>query len=868
MSLKKFGPRDIITNTMRTHPSCEFFIVEGNIYYNNIPHVSGAGHFPHTGSGISVPVSSGYVSLYEMNVDRLSGSALHGEQGGQRFIGGSSEANEKVTYDLTTTWVAPALYPGGPTTQYEYTSTSAGNLQGWWRLKGAQGNDDSDGSIGDATVSDGIEGAFPGRGSPPKVGYRQNRVAVFPETGGEGFNIGTADDWDDLIGAGGTKKMTFAMWVYKKLRIADDAKYPVADYAEALYPRIFQFGHQGPVADGRKQIWSWIGTGGRVSFIVGGWSTQYGDWYTTDSVIEDNTWHHVVITYDAGSTSNDPIIYIDGTSVGVTERTDCTPAGTWGGIDTDDCFIGARSSGDATDGSASPASGTDGRSLYGMMAQFSVWDSIVSSDEVSALYAASDGNGVYDVRGGFVSSEIVDNGLIYPYVTKDGTRVSLNTLYTGSSYEIDFEYGDVVSGSYPLSASITRELIGWYPKNDGGDTSFLQANGPYIADGSGGSRGAGELNTGAPCLRPSSDDTSDPTCAEITSSHLRKGSDSTEKCADRTPSAGGLDSFSDISCNSPKWPHYWALKNTYRNYEYLSPHFALTSSYGIKDHQLVNLISIPSIFYGSKIKPGTVSLKWYLTGTLIGELRDTKQNGELIQVTGNNPHIVQYGPAGTDAAPNDLGHVAGVVFYNEGFIALTGSWALNKAAGFSAGGSKAYSAGQITIRSGSGNTCYAPMWIDWGAGANDSCNKITTSNSGSVTGQTVFPVSSSNNFESASFGLSFKGTNEVQTLTMFTHAKRGEVNYSNNPTFMIHTQSVTSSIFTSSYSYVEDQNRQVVNFVSSSHPDYSASFERQVYISRVGLYDENKNLIGVATLSNPVRKEEGQDLTFKLKLDI
>jgi len=60
----------------------------------------------------------------------------------------------------------------------------------------------------------------------------------------------------------------------------------------------------------------------------------------------------------------------------------------------------------------------------------------------------------------------------------------------------------------------------------------------------------------------------------------------------------------------------------------------------------------------------------------------------------------------------------------------------------------------------------------------------------------------------------------------------------------------------------------VVNFVSSSHPDYSASFERQVYISRVGLYDENKNLIGVATLSNPVRKEEAQDLTFKLKLDI
>jgi hypothetical protein len=273
---------------------------------------------------------------------------------------------------------------------------------------------------------------------------------------------------------------------------------------------------------------------------------------------------------------------------------------------------------------------------------------------------------------------------------------------------------------------------------------------------------------------------------------------------------------------------------------------------------MINLVSIPSIFYGSKIKPGSVSLRWYLTGTLIGELRDTKQNGELIQVTGNNPYINQYGVDG----------VAGVVFYNEGFIALTGAWALNETQGHDSAAAKtaaAYKKGQISIRSGSGNTHYAPMWIDWGAGANDNCNKLTISTSGS---EPPVVVSASNNFESASFGLSFKGTSDVQTLTMFAHAKRGEINYSNNPTYLIHTQSVTSSFFTSSNSYIEDPNRSVVNFVSSSHSDYSASFERQVYISKVGIYDENKNLIGVATMSNPVRKAEDQDLTFKLKLDI
>ena len=74
--------------------------------------------------------------------------------------------------------------------------------------------------------------------------------------------------------------------------------------------------------------------------------------------------------------------------------------------------------------------------------------------------------------------------------------------------------------------------------------------------------------------------------------------------------------------------------------------------------------------------------------------------------------------------------------------------------------------------------------------------------------------------------------------------------------------------YTSSHVYEENSNRLLANTVSSSYTDYSASFKRQVYISKVGIYDVNKNLIGVATLSNPVKKEEDEDLSFKIKLDI
>ncbi len=103
-------------------------------------------------------------------------------------------------------------------------------------------------------------------------------------------------------------------------------------------------------------------------------------------------------------------------------------------------------------------------------------------------------------------------------------------------------------------------------------------------------------------------------------------------------------------------------------------------------------------------------------------------------------------------------------------------------------------------------------------------------------------------------------------MTMFAHAKRGEVNYSNNPTFLSYGQDKLR--LTSSQVYEESSTQKIANTVSSSYSDYSASFKRQVYISRVGIYDDAKNLIGVATLSNPVLKEEDQDFAFKLRLDI
>ena len=101
---------------------------------------------------------------------------------------------------------------------------------------------------------------------------------------------------------------------------------------------------------------------------------------------------------------------------------------------------------------------------------------------------------------------------------------------------------------------------------------------------------------------------------------------------------------------------------------------------------------------------------------------------------------------------------------------------------------------------------------------------------------------------------------------MYTHAKRGEVNYSNNPTFIKYGQEQLEQ--TSSHIYEENSKRLMKNTVSSSYSNFSASFKRQVYISKIAVYDNAKNLIGIATLASPALKEEDQDYTFKIKLDI
>ncbi len=281
-----------------------------------------------------------------------------------------------------------------------------------------------------------------------------------------------------------------------------------------------------------------------------------------------------------------------------------------------------------------------------------------------------------------------------------------------------------------------------------------------------------------------------------------------------------VPAVSDLDKNNKKF--IYALENTLDQYVHLSKHYKVSSDLGKKLEQELSIITIPSIFYGSQIKPGSVELNCFLTGALEAKLQDINRNGELIETTGSN-----------------VGKVAGVVLYNEGFFILTGSWDIK------ATHKETYNDKEEV---------QTPKWRHFGQGLPSTGQDAANSIGGE--------------FEDAiktSFSFKFKGTNKIPTMTMFAHAEKGELNYSNNPTFVQKSdRSIQNQISKTGYTEAE---RNIKNTEKSNFTNDVAEFSKNTYISKIGIYDENYNLLGVATLANPVRKTEDRDYTFKLKID-
>jgi len=270
-----------------------------------------------------------------------------------------------------------------------------------------------------------------------------------------------------------------------------------------------------------------------------------------------------------------------------------------------------------------------------------------------------------------------------------------------------------------------------------------------------------------------------------------------------------------------------ALRSAARKYTTLSPHFILSPENDLEKTFVneilggrdlitgsaadnINFIFIPSMYYGSTIKKGSVELNYYITGSKIASCADINHNGTLIGTTGSTS-----------------GSVVGLVMYDEGVIMLTSSVRLDSPSN----GINYY-----------GNT--TGSWLTYATTLNDGISQ---------------PL-----LVSASYDLNFKGTSYVNSMTMFAHAQKGQLNHSNNPTYLDYYSGTSRQ--TGPGKFFQEGEYSINNIVSGSY--VSASFEKTTYISKVHIYDEDGNLIAITSMASPVKKTLEDEFTFKMKLDL
>ena len=351
--------------------------------------------------------------------------------------------------------------------------------------------------------------------------------------------------------------------------------------------------------------------------------------------------------------------------------------------------------------------------------------------------------------------------MIRPFVVKDGPKNSLK-VHSSTQYNNLFDFGESIDGSYNLRASISRYYY---------DESIVPN--PRIYHG--------RVNL-------------------------------------------VLSGESEAEVSRP-----FSIKNTLNKYKLKSGHMSFAieapSPYPVRDLSLdeVSFLTIPSVFYGKRIKKGTVELNYYVTGTLVATLTDKKQNGELVQT---------YSVQNASSVPIYDGATAGIILYNEGLVFLTASYQI----GFD--NSINYHGSSETIN----------KWTHFGSGLHQDIS------------------SGHSNIENASFELKYQGITEKPTITMLCHANYSQLNWSNNPTFL--SSSERNDDYSLSNKTFVQQDATIYNSTHTVLEQNEPEFKRETYISKVAIYDDKRNLIGVASLANPVRKTEDRQYTFKLKLDL
>lgn len=249
-------------------------------------------------------------------------------------------------------------------------------------------------------------------------------------------------------------------------------------------------------------------------------------------------------------------------------------------------------------------------------------------------------------------------------------------------------------------------------------------------------------------------------------------------------------------------------------------------------------VNVKRLFARDRVKPQTFAMQFYTSATLDlvadpvnGAFTNTNETSEIgsaiLTDAGQGTQFGFGGQVGDIAFSTLSSNVVGNLFYDQGIMVLDAKKVLSGTQHVS-GTIDAMSSGGTTVIGRADGNPSAKFIPDFfvSASIDDIVDHLASCrfSSGSLT------------------ALTFQNVTNINSTLVFCRATADEFNYSSNPTFT-------------------DTDG---NIIVIDDPTTDRTFS---YITTVGLYDANDNLLAVAKMSRPIEKNDEKDLTFRVRLD-
>jgi hypothetical protein len=253
------------------------------------------------------------------------------------------------------------------------------------------------------------------------------------------------------------------------------------------------------------------------------------------------------------------------------------------------------------------------------------------------------------------------------------------------------------------------------------------------------------------------------------------------------------------------------------------------------------------LFSRDKIKRETFAMKFFVSASatqpnLVQPLTTNEQGLATVVLTdigsSNNKNFAFGGEVGSIVNAANTATTVGLLFYDRGIAVLD----INKVvattqvisgviSGMNSVGGTSFSAGQTLIGGSKGaenpNAKFVPDLMV----------------SGSID-NIVDHICSVRFGAAAQTAITFQNVTNINSTLVFCRAEADEMNYSSNPTFV-------------------DADSRIV-CIDPGQEDTQQTF---TFVTSVGLYDANDNLLAVAKLSRPIEKSPERDLTLRVRID-